>query len=223
MLIGALRCVRCSNRLRPYCNFVNSRISRIIPEVRKPKKLAANRKRDYHDKLESSNFEGCGYEILWLTDQILPTRPKKKLFVVVSLVFSRQAGIGIDRHRHSLLGRCRGLPTSNRVLLLVYYRILEFHEFSPKYASKILREPIRSGIYSSRSNRLISRFVDMGYLPRTLADRPDFTDPACRSTRKAIRSRTPCFFSTGQFDRHSLFPGTCTYAAADQLLLLFQG
>ena len=90
--------MRCSNRLRPYCNFVNSRISRIIPEVRKPKKLAANRKRDYHDKLESSNFEGCGYEILWLTDQILPTRPKKKLFVVVSLMFSRQAGI--DRHRH---------------------------------------------------------------------------------------------------------------------------
>ena len=96
--LGALRCVRCSNRLRPYCNFVNSRISRIIPEVRKPKKLAANRKRDYNDKLESSNFEGCGYEILWLTDQILPTRPKKKLFVVVSLMFSRQAGI--DRHRH---------------------------------------------------------------------------------------------------------------------------
>ena len=90
--------MRCSNRLRPYCNFVNSRISRIIPEVRKPKKLAANRKRDYNDKLESSNFEGCGYEILWLTDQILPTRPKKKLFVVVSLMFSRQAGI--DRHRH---------------------------------------------------------------------------------------------------------------------------
>ena len=119
------------------------------------------------------------------------------------------------------LGRCRGLPTSNRVLLLVYYRILEFHEFSPKYASKILREPIRSGIYSSRSNRLISRFVDMRYLPGTLADRPDFTDPACRSTKKAIRSRTPCFFSTGQFDRHSLFPGTCTYA--DQMLLLFQG
>ena len=52
----------------------------------------------------------------------------------------------------------------------------------------------------------------MRYLPGTLADRPDFTDPACRSTRKAIRSRTPCFFSTGQFDRHSLFPGTCTYA-----------
>ena len=96
--LGALRCVRCSNRLRPYCNFVNSRISRIIPEARKPKKLAANRKRDYHDKLESANFEGCGYEILWLTDQILPTRPKKKLFVVVSLMFSRQAGI--DRHRH---------------------------------------------------------------------------------------------------------------------------
>ena len=111
--------------------------------------------------------------------------------------------------------------TSNRVLLLVYYRILEFHEFSPKYASKIHRQPIRSRIFSSRSNRLLSRFVDMRYLPGTPADGPDFTDPAGRSREKLIGSRTPCFFSTGQFDRHSLFPGTCTYA--DPMLLLFQG
>ena len=113
--------MRCSNRLRPYCNFVNSRISRIIPEVRKPKKLAANRKRDYHDKLESSNFEGCGYEILWLTDQILPTRPKKKLFVVVSLMFSRQAGF--DRHRHIPgLKRIRCCFTAGRARWKDYFR-----------------------------------------------------------------------------------------------------
>ena len=113
--------MRCSNRLRPYCNFVNSRISRIIPEVRKPKKLAANRKRDYHDKLESANFEGCGYEILWLTDQILPTRPKKKLFVVVSLMFSRQAGF--DRHRHIPgLKRIRCCFTAGRARWKDYFR-----------------------------------------------------------------------------------------------------
>ena len=41
----------------------NSRISRILPEVRKQNTSRANQKRDLFVTLESSNLEVCGYEI----------------------------------------------------------------------------------------------------------------------------------------------------------------